>query len=304
MSPIQRYFSSVQQGRGYWWHWLLGVAFILAIYFGLIFVIAIPYGIALATSDIYEPSLLNYGFLLTTFLPLFFGVWLVQRVWHQRSLTQLLTYTSRFRWRYFWNACIVFTVVLAVMSAVKTLIWPEVWDKYQLNTNWELVIYGGLLTLLLIPFQAASEEFLVRGYLNQAFIKYLKSPWIVFIITSAFFASLHYWNSEAEGQVWPYMAAIFMFGFAACILLYFEGGLESAIGLHIFNNIFAFSIMGYEDPGMPNIAIMYSGRPEIGWTEVGWEFVSLLLMVAGILWLNRRTGSKAEETDYMDDTFN
>lgn len=151
-----------------------------------------------------------------------------------------------------------------------------------------MVIYGGLITLLLIPFQAASEEFFLRGYLNQALIKYLKSPWIVFTLTSAAFALLHVWNSEAKGQEVTYLLAIFMFGFAACILLYIEGGLESAIGIHIVNNIFAFSLFGYEDPTLPTTALLYSGPPKIGWGDLAWEFMSLSLIVTGTLWLNRR----------------
>lgn len=237
-------------------------------------------------------GLKEYGFYLSTFLPLFFGVWLIQRVLHRRSLTQLLTYTDKFRWRYFWNSMIVFVLVFVFMTGVSTLLWPDNWEKYQLNPDMNLVISGGILTLIFIPFQAASEEFFTRGYLNQAFIKYLKSPWIVFFITSAAFALLHSWNSESEGQFLPYMTAIFLFGFAACILLYFEGGLESAIGLHIINNILVFSVIGYEDPDLPTIALYYSGQPEIGWAEVGWELLSLSLMVAGILWLNRKTDPK------------
>lgn len=258
--------------------------------------------IGLEISD--DSGLLEFGFLLATFLPLFFGVWLIQRFWHQRSLTRLLTYTSRFRWRYLLNAMIVFVVVMLIMSTISTVFWPEEWEKYQRNPDMNIVFMGGILTLIFIPFQAASEEFLTRGYLNQLLIKYVKNPWIVFFITSTAFALLHAWNSESEGQFLPYMTAIFLFGFAACILLYFEGGLESAIGLHIINNIFAFSILGYEDPWLPNTALFYSGRPEIGWTEVGWELISLSLMVMGILWLNRRTQIDNEvPPDPLTETF-
>lgn len=180
---------------------------------------------------------------------------------------------------------------MAIQMTISTLIWPESWDKYQFNTNWKYVVYGGLITLVFIPFQAASEEFLLRGYLNQALIKYLKSPWIVFTVTSGAFAALHMWNSEAQGQFMPYMLAIFLFGYAACILVYFEGGLESAIGWHIINNIFVFSLFGYEDPMLPNTALFYSGPPEIGWSEVGWEILTLTLMVTGTIWLNRKTAT-------------
>jgi len=51
------------------------------------------------------------------------------------------------------------------------------------------------------------------------------------------------------------------------ILLYFEGGIESAIGAHIANNIFVFALLGYEDPVLPNTAFFTLGEPVISWSD-------------------------------------
>ncbi len=309
MSPVWRYFNTTNQGNSLWWHWLLGIFFIFVIFIVGSLLIAIPYAELYVNlgMNIAQPSLLDYLFLCLTFMPLFFGVWLVQRFWHKRSLTQLLTYTSRFRWRHFWNAILVFLIVMAVQMTISALIWPESWQKYERNTDWNLILYGGLITLIFIPFQAASEEFLLRGYLNQALINLFKNPWLVFIATSAGFAALHMGNPEAQGQFLPYMIAIFLFGFAACILVYFEGGLESAIGWHIVNNIFVFSLFGYEDPNLPTTALFYTGPPDIGWSEVAWEVVILSAIVVGTIWLNRKTGGYDDGAenyaDEMSDAF-
>lgn len=283
---------------------MLGFVFIVLIYVIGATLIAIPYVEILVSTnaDLGKPGLLDYLFLCLTFLPLFFGVWLVQKFWHKRSLTRLLTYTAQFRWRNFWNAILVFLIVMAVYMAMSALLWPEHWDEYQLNTDWNLVLYGGLITLIFIPFQAASEEFLMRGYLNQALIKLFKNPWLVFFVTSAGFAALHIGNSEAQGQFVPYILAIFLFGFAACILVYFEGGLESAIGWHVINNIFVFSLFGYEDPSLPTTALFYTPPPVIGWSEVGWEVLILSLIVSGTIWLNRKTGAGKDHNNYLDET--
>lgn len=292
MSPVQKYFDTIKTGRSAWWHWLIGTALIVVAFIA----IAIP--IVFIYAEVPSSGLGDLAFLFATFLPLFFGIWLVQKFWHKRTLTQLLTYTSKFRWRYFWNSIGVTAIVFAVWIAAISLIWPEEWAKYQRNPNMDLVLYGGLITLLLVPFQAASEEFLLRGYLNQALIKYLKSPWVVFVITSAAFAWLHIWNPEAKGQEIPYLIAIFSFGFAACILLYFEGGLESAIGLHIANNFIVFAIIGYEDPDLPTTALYFSGQPVIGMREALLEVVFLAILTPAILWLNRRY--RVHETEDND----
>ena len=303
MSPIQKYFRSVQQGRSAIHHWFLGLVSIIAGY--LLFAdglskLIFEYGMSPISSDSPNFELVIYAFLLMTFLPIFFGIWLVQKFWHNRSLTQLLTYTAKFRWRYFWNTAGVFIGMMAIASAISFAIWPEDWSDYQRNTNWTFVVYGGLITLLLVPFQAASEEFFLRGYLNQALIKYLKSPWVVFFLTSAAFALLHIWNSEAEGQMILYLTSIFIFGFGACVLLYFEGGLESAISLHIINNIFAFGILGYEDPILPTTALYFRGPPEIGLKEVAFEIVFLTLTITAILWVNRRSAKSKPSSGAVD----
>ena len=236
------------------------------------------------------PKFTELILLYLTFLPLFFGIIIVQKFWHKRSFTSLLTATRTFRWGFFTRAIIAAIIVYIISLIISALFFPENLKELKLNPDMSLVIKGALLTLLFVPFQAASEEFLLRGYLNQALIKYLRSPWLVFFVTSIGFALLHISNPEADGQQLPYLSIVFIFGFAACVLLYLEGGLESALGLHIINNIVAFAIIGYEDPLLPETALFNSGPPELDWESVGWEIATLFAIVVLTIWLNRRFG--------------
>ena len=163
----------------------------------------------------------------------------------------------------------------------------------KVQTDWAVYLNLLLITLLLVPFQATAEEFLCRGYLNQALIKYLRSPWLVFVITSGGFALLHAWNPEASGQMGPYLASIFLFGMAMCVLLYFEGGIESAIGAHIANNIFVFGLLGYEDPVLPNTALFTLGEPVIEWHDFAIELGLMAILIPLILCANQKWGQGA-----------
>ena len=205
----------------------------------------------------------------------------------------MMTSAPRFRWDYLLRTMLIIFVFYGVISFAEYLIFPAEYEGLQFQTDIGVYIKFLLITLLLVPFQAASEEFLCRGYLNQALIKYLRSPWIVFIITSGGFAILHAWNPEASGQMGPYLSSIFLFGMAMCVLLYFEGGIESAIGAHIANNIFVFGFLGYEDPDLPNTALFTLGEPVIGWMDFGIEFVFMIPLIALILWANRKWGQAA-----------
>ena len=67
---------------------------------------------------------------------------------------------------------------------------------------------------------------------------------------------MHLANPEAlegaeNGKLWLTMSGYFVFGFAACLLVWMDGGLESAIGLHAANNTFAAIFLNYEGSVLP-----------------------------------------------------
>ncbi len=195
----------------------------------------------------------SYMFMLLTFPPLALGLWLGQKHIHKRSILSLHTAHAYFRWKRLGFSMLVFWLIAAGLtylghvsgkSGVELVFDPDVF--------WTFL----LVTLLFIPLQSATEEIALRGYLNQSLGHYIKNPWIVFFITSAGFAALHLGNPEiaARSGDTPLLIAIsgyFFFGFFACILTWIDGGLETAIGVHAANNIFAASIVGYESSALP-----------------------------------------------------
>lgn len=234
-----------------------------------------------------------YALLLLSFLPIFFVILFVYKYLHNLPFKALLTSAARFRWDYLIRTMGIIFIFYAVLSLIEYQLFPSEYDGMTLQTDWSAYSKLLLITLLLVPFQATAEEFLCRGYLNQALIKYLRSPWLVFAITSGGFALLHAWNPEASGQMGPYLASIFLFGMAMCVLLYFEGGIESAIGAHIANNIFVFGLLGYEDPSLPNTALLTLGAPVIEWHDFAIELGLMVVLIALIVWANRKWGRKA-----------
>ena len=205
----------------------------------------------------------------------------------------MMTSAVQFRWGHLLRTMLIIFIFYITLSLIEYQFFPAEYEGIQFQTDMGAYVGLLLVTLILVPFQAASEEFLTRGYLNLALIKYLKSPWMVFILTSGGFALLHAWNPEAAGQMGPYLSSIFMFGMAMCVLLYFEGGIESAIGAHIANNIFVFALLGYEDPSLPNTALFTLGAPVIEWSDFAIEFVFMVPLIILIIWANRKWGRRA-----------
>lgn len=194
-----------------------------------------------------------YATMLLTFPPLVFGLWLVLKFIHGRGLKTLMTAHHKFRWgRVAFSMLVFWAVVGSITFIAHTTGMSRVEGVFDPS---RFYTYAAI-SLLLIPLQSASEEIVLRGYLNQGLGKYIKNPWVVFFITSAMFASLHLGNPEAvegaaNGKLLLTMSGYFMFGMFACVLTYIDGGLESAIGVHAANNLFASVMLGYDNSALP-----------------------------------------------------
>jgi len=283
-ASVAAYFVTKPQSRTKWWHWIIGFTLICLLSFlGMT-------GLFLASQNLLPTNNATiYLDLLIAFLPVFITIPLIYKFWHKRPIIALMTSAQTFRWDNMFRAGFVLIAFFGLASLLESIIFPDEYEGLKIQTDLKRYIPLLIITFVFVPFQAASEEFLCRGYLNQALVKCLHSPWVVFTLTSAGFAALHAANPEAQGQMWPYLASIFTFGMAMCVLLYFEGGIESAIGAHIANNIFVFGFLGYEDPHLPNTAWMTLGAPKIGWSDFVLDFVMIAIVTALIIWANRRS---------------
>lgn len=210
-----------------------------------------------ATNDMLAEGIrqspLVYLALLISFPPMIMGLCASVKWVHKRSIKSLMTAHTKFRWGRLFQTMIVFWAIAGALGLITHLLG---WSEFEYVFNPSRFAMYAVISLLFIPLQSAAEEILLRGYLNQGLGKYIKNPWIVFFITSAGFAALHLGNPEAlkgaeNGTLLLTMSSYFAFGFIACILTYMDGGLESAIGMHVANNLFASTIMGYDDSVLP-----------------------------------------------------
>ena len=194
-----------------------------------------------------------YMFMLCMFPPMAIGLWLGVKYVQKRTILSLHTAHFKFRWGRMVFALLVVWAIAAAMSYGAHITGAsEAEYVFDASRFWKYLP----ITLLFIPLQSATEEITLRGYLNQGLGKYIKNPWIVFVITSAAFASLHLGNPEVaetvkEHSIWVAISGYFFFGMFACVLTYIDGGLESAIGMHAANNIFAAAVVGYDSSALP-----------------------------------------------------
>ncbi len=223
--------------------------------------------------------LLGLVFLLLSIalvLPLVFGTAaLIQR----RRPGTLSSVAGRLRWPWLLQ-CVgvaVVAVVLGQLVQVLTFTLTGRGDEAGFSwAGWSGFLPALVIIVLLVPFQAATEEYLFRGWLVQAVGSRLNSPWWAIVIGSLIFVSLH-------GYTGAGMLDVFSFGVVTGFLAVRTGGLEAPIALHVVNNMTAFGLSaaaGELEKAME--------QGEVPWQSLSGTVVQLSVFALGVLFLSRK----------------
>lgn len=158
---------------------------------------------------------------------------LASRMIEGRGVGLLSSVTGRLRMGWLGKSLLlalaVFVVYFAVVLAWSALSGDAVVADFSHPGLWTMV----LLVLLLIPFQAAAEEYVFRGYLMQLVGSWLRHPAFAILLPVPLFVLGHGYD------IWG-AASVGLFAIVAAWLTWRTGGLEAAISLHIVNNVLIF----------------------------------------------------------------
>jgi len=273
-----------------WWRPIVGTAFIVVAGAVLAFAGYLVFGVAAAIAGRPggadgAPSFGPRGDLAMSFLMIaaLLPVTLLAARWIQRRPAGTVSsVTGRLRWRWLLvclpvacGAIVVFLGAGFALAAV-TGVDSGLGDPLA---GWVPFLLSMLVLLLVVPPQAAAEEYLVRGWLLQGLGTYFRRPWVPIAVQAVVFAALHGW-----GTPWGF-ADLLVFAVTAGYLTVRTGGLEAAIALHVMNNLIGSVLAAaYNDLGVDETA-----------ADMPWQFavvdLPVLLGYAGvILWLARRHG--------------
>lgn len=209
-------------------------------------------------------------------LPAVFGtVMLVQR----RRPGSLSSVAGRLRWpwllRCFGLAVTALALGQAAQAAAMMVTGQQVTDMFGW-AGWRAFLPSLIAIVLLVPFQAAAEEYIFRGWILQAFGAHLRNPIWGILLGSALFASLH-------GYTWVGLVDVFCFGALMGWLAVRTGGLEAPIALHVTNNILAFGLSAAA--GQLDKALQ---QGEVPWQALAGTVVQLGAFAVGVLYLAKK----------------
>ncbi|MEV0396541.1 CPBP family glutamic-type intramembrane protease [Polymorphospora rubra] len=164
----------------------------------------------------------------------YFAAWAVQR----RRPGTVSSVTGRLRWRWLGVCVLVAVPAVGVLLFGASGLAAVTGEDFALVlggwVGWPTFLAGLAMVLLLVPFQAAAEEYVFRGWLLQAIGAFMRNPWPAIGFQALLFAAAHGW-----GTTWGF-ASLTVMGVVTGWLTVRTGGLEAAVALHVVNNVVAF----------------------------------------------------------------
>lgn len=216
-------------------------------------------------------------------LPLVFGTAaLVQR----RRPGTLSSVAGRLRWSWLLR-CLglaVLALVLGQIAQVMALsLSGEGYSDLFGWVGWGRFLPALVVIVLLVPFQAATEEYIFRGWFVQAVGVHVRNPVWAILIGSLLFASLH-------GYSWVGLLDVFAFGAVMGWLAVRTGGLEAPIALHVMNNMLAFGLSAAS--GSLEDALD-QGKTPIPWQALSGTVVQLAVYAIGVFYISKKRAISA-----------
>jgi len=285
-APQTPYHRLARTAAHRWWRAPLGTAFILAAGVVLVMFVYAAFTTAALLAGRPDgpdgmPALGELGELALSFLTIaaLLPVVLAAARWVQRRPAgSLSSVTGRLRWGWLLT-CLPVAVVAIVLVLGVSMLLPGPAEESSAFAGWGPFAAATAVLLLVVPVQAAAEEYLMRGWVLQAFGTMLRGPWIPIAGQAVIFAALHGW-----GTPWGF-ADLVVFGVVAGWLTVRTGGLEAAIALHVVNNLLGSVILaGYGDLAQTETAA------DLPWQLVALDVPVLVAYAMVISWLARRRG--------------
>jgi membrane protease YdiL (CAAX protease family) len=203
---------------------------------------------------------------------------------NNRTLKNVINGTRKIRWNRFFISASIWMILSGLYLFVYLKIDPA---NFTLNNKTSSLIILSVVSLLFIPFQAAFEEVLFRGYLMQGFAAVLRNRWFPLLMTSVLFGLMHAFNPEVKEFGFLTMIPQYvLFGLIFGIITILDDGIEAAMGAHTANNVFLCIMVTNKSSALQTPAL-YQQLNIFPWTEfagllfTGMVFIIVLKIIFG-----------------------
>ncbi len=249
----KEFLDNINYGKNNWWRYALtslaswlGPLIIILIIMIIMMVIHITlFSNPFKQGTTPQESLQNLN---PMFLLLFFGIYYTlsfvlfyfcSRFIHHKKLILFINTFTQVRWMKVLKGAGLWFGLMGCALLIELIIDPTI-VEFSFNPSFFILL---ILSLIIYSIQASFEELFFRGYLMQGIGMITRKPVIPLLITSALFAIGHFFNSSNVFSGVGVVISMFIFGLTLGIITLAENSLETAMGVHIANNIFVTSVI-------------------------------------------------------------
>lgn len=221
------------------------------------------------------PVYIVMALMLLGFLVSLIVLWLAVKHIHKRN-PQTLISSVTINWNRIIKSGLLWLFCTAVVEYLTYVQFPE---KYKFSFDAAVFFPALIVGLLLIPFQAGFEEVFFRGYLMTRIGAW--NVWAGLIISATLFGLAHSFNDEIEAAGSLEVAMIYYIGVGLLFgwLALKDKSLELPIGMHVANNLYAFSVVGYPSSSLPSATIWMTTELNFPLMLVQWFITVVLYLV-------------------------
>ncbi len=177
---------------------------------------------------------LSLFLVLLSFAVAMVGFYFVITLFHKQTFLSVTTSRKKVDWKrilFSFTLWSIFTIVSTVYSYYSS---PE-----NFVINFQLIPFVILffISIVFIPIQTSTEEYVFRGYLMQGFANLSKNKWFPLLMTSGIFGTMHIVNPEVSKMGYIIMIYYIGTGLLLGIMTLMDEGMELALGFHAANNL-------------------------------------------------------------------
>lgn len=162
------------------------------------------------------------------------ALFLVIKVLHKQTILSVTTSRMQVDWNRVFFSFGIWSLFGLVSTFVDWYLNPE---DYVLNFEWYPFLILMIISVILIPVQTTTEEYIFRGYLMQGFANLSKNRWFPLLMSSFIFGTMHFANPEVVKMGNSIMIYYIGTGLFLGIITLMDDGMELALGFHASNNL-------------------------------------------------------------------
>lgn len=238
------YHHTLRTPSARWWKPVVGILAAVLAYLAaslVTFMAAIAVDTAIGGHDMTEGLSLTpamFAASLVSLILLIPTTWGIVRGVHGQPWGFTGSVEGLWRWRTAMRALPVTILVFAVYMAAFFWLQPAV--QGERSSDW---LAYALVSVLLMPLQAAAEEIFFRGYVLRAAGSWFSAQHVAMIV-GTLLSSLLFMAAHGAGDLWLNIY-YFMFGVTLSLAARYSGGLEVPVLVHATNNVVSGVVGAY-----------------------------------------------------------